>query len=160
MRTRIAGSWLALVALLFSTPALAQQELTFTPFRADGFYQPVEKLGWTVRRTSGATGPSRFTYDIRKNSLEMLRSGTLNLSSAAATIETVVNDPSMIYVQLTPEGTPAPPAPVGAEPRRAPYASVAVTGDGVVASLYPPSVWTSYSPRERCPPNRITPSSE
>jgi hypothetical protein len=58
---------------LFSTSASARQDLTFTPFLANGIYQPGEKLGWTVTRSNGAAGPIRFAYDITKNELEVLR---------------------------------------------------------------------------------------
>ena len=76
-----------LLVALFSVHASAQQELTFTPFHANGLYQPGEKLGWTVTRSGGAAGPTRFAYDITKNELEVLRSVTLDLSSGTATIE-------------------------------------------------------------------------
>src|SRR5580704_19154762 len=73
-----------LLAALFCTPASAQQEIMFTPFHANGIYQPGEKLGWTVTRSSGVAGPTRFAYDIKKNELEVLRSSTLDLSSGTA----------------------------------------------------------------------------
>ena len=124
MRITLSSASVALFVALFCTPALAQQELTFTPFHANDFYQPGEQLGWTVTRAAGATGPTRYTYDIRRNGLELIRSGTLDLSSGTATIQLVANEPCMIYVAVTPEGTEAPATPVGAEPRKAPYASV------------------------------------
>ena len=109
-----------LLVSLFCTRASAQQELTFVPFHANGIYQPGEKLGWTVTRASGAAGPTRFAYDITKNELEVLRSATLDLSSGTATIEAVLDEPCMVFVELRPAG--APVAPGG--PQRRPYASV------------------------------------
>lgn len=104
--------------------ANAHPEISITPYRASDIYQLGEKLGWTVTRTAMNPGVNRFTYVIRKNGLEVLTSGTLDLSSGKGKIETVVNEPCMIYVELTPEGTPPPPTPSGAEPRKPPYASV------------------------------------
>jgi hypothetical protein len=98
-----------LLVALFSTHASAQQDLTFTPFHANGLYQPGEKLGWTVTRSDGAAGPTRFVYDITKNELEVLRSGTLDLSSGTATIEAVLDEPCMVFVELRPEGASLAP---------------------------------------------------
>jgi cephalosporin-C deacetylase len=131
------GRWSVLLAgllmALLCTPASAQQEVTFTPFHANGIYQPGERLGWTVTRSNGATGPTRFAYDIKKNELEVLRSSTLDLSSGTATIEAVLDEPCMVFVELTPEGASA--APGG--PQRRPYASV---GAAVAPDRLQPSV--------------------
>jgi cephalosporin-C deacetylase len=131
------GRWRLLLAglliALFGTPASAQQDLTFTPFHANGIYQPGERLGWTVTRRNGATGPTRLAYDIKKNELEVLRSATLDLSSGTATIEAVVDEPCMVFVELRPEG--ASVAPGG--PQRRPYASV---GAAVAPDRLRPSV--------------------
>jgi cephalosporin-C deacetylase-like acetyl esterase len=123
-----------LLLALFCSPAHAQQVLTFTPFHPNGIYQPGERLGWTVTRPTGVAGPTRFAYDIKKNSFDVLRSGVLDLSSGTATIEIVVNEPSMIYVQVTPEGE-LPPPPDAAQQR--PYASV---GAAVAPEQMQPSV--------------------
>src|SRR5579864_9460639 len=76
------GRWSVVLAglfvALFCAPASAQKVLTFTPFHANGIYQPGEKLGWTVTRPNGAVGPTRFDYEIKKNELEVLRSSTLD----------------------------------------------------------------------------------
>src|SRR4029077_7630671 len=111
----------------------AQQELTFTPFHPNGIYQPGEKLGWTVTRPSGAAGPTRFSYDIKKNELEVLRSSTLDLASGTATIEAVLDEPCMVFVELKPEGAAA----ATGGPQRRPYASV---GAAVAPDRLRPSV--------------------
>jgi hypothetical protein len=94
-----------LLAALFSTAASAQQGLTFTPFHSNGIYQPGEKVGWTVTGSDSATGPARFDYEIKKNEREVLRSATLDLSSGTATIEAVLDEPCMVFVELKPEGS-------------------------------------------------------
>src|SRR5580765_700552 len=123
-----------LFVTLLCTSAWAQQELTLTPFHANGFYQPGEKVGWTVTRSTGAAGPHRYAYDIKKNSFDVLQSGMLDLSSGKATIEIVVNEPSMVYVQVTPEGEQPPPADAA---QRKAYASV---GAAVAPDRLQPSV--------------------
>jgi lysophospholipase L1-like esterase len=110
-----------LLVALFCTSARAQQVLTFTPFHANGIYQSGEKVGWTVTRSTDAAGPTRFAYDITKNEFEVLKSGMLDLSLGTATLEIVVTEPSMVYVQVTPEGEQPPPADAA---QRKPYASV------------------------------------
>src|SRR5580704_6113270 len=110
-----------------------QRDLTFTPFHANGIYQPGEKVGWTVTRSSGATGPTRFDYEIKKNELEVLRSSTLDMSSGTATIEAVLDEPCMVFVELKPEGAPA----AAGGPQRRPYASV---GAAVAPDRLQPSV--------------------
>jgi len=70
----------AFLALCCAT-ASAQQEIAFTPYRASGIYQPGEKLGWTITRPPETPGVDRFNYIIRKNGLEALTRGTLDLSS-------------------------------------------------------------------------------
>jgi cephalosporin-C deacetylase len=121
------------LAALFSTCASAQQELTFTPYHANGIYQPGERLGWTVTRSSGAAGQTRLAYEIKKNELDVLKSDTLDLSSGTATIEAVLDEPCMVFVELKPEG--AATAPGG--PQRRPYASL---GAAVAPERMQPSV--------------------
>ena len=132
------GRWRVLLAgllvALFCTPAGAQQVLTFTPFHANGIYQPGERVGWTVTRATDAAGPTRFVYDIKKNEFDVLRSGMVDVSSGAATIEIIVSEPSMIYVWVTPEGEQPPPADA---PQQKPYASV---GAAVAPDRLQPSV--------------------
>lgn len=123
-----------MLAALSCPPASAQQEVTFAPFHANGIYLPGENVGWTVKRPLDAAGPVRFTYDIKKNGFDVLRSGILDLSSGTATIEVVVNEPSMIYVQVTPEGETPPPADAA---QKKPWASV---GAAVAPERMQPSV--------------------
>ncbi len=91
-------------------------------------------MGWTVTRSTDAAGPTRFAYDITKNEFEVLKSGMLDLSRGTATLEIVVNEPSMVYVQVTPEGEQPPPADAA---QRKPYASV---GAAVAPDRLQPSV--------------------
>jgi hypothetical protein len=132
-----------LLVALFCTSASAQQVLTFTPFHANGIYQPGEHVGWTVTRPTGAVGPVRFAYDIKTNGFDVIKSGMLDLSLGTATIEIVVNEPSMIYVQVTPEGEQPPPADAA---QQKPYASVgaAVAPDRLQASVPRPADFDDF----------------
>jgi cephalosporin-C deacetylase-like acetyl esterase len=113
----------AAVSLLLALPALAQPLnpfITFTPFHANGLYQAGERYGWTVRAPMGMStqDPLAYDYVIRENNLNVIKSGTIDLSSGSAVIEGVADHPAMVYVRLTPNRagmvTPPPPAPAAA----------------------------------------------
>lgn len=87
------------VAMAFAAGAAAQQ-LTFTPLRPDGIYRTGEKAGWKV--TGSSTEP--YTYTIKKNNMDTIKTGTLDLSSGAATIETTLDAPAMLYVDVAGPG--------------------------------------------------------
>lgn len=126
-------SYLRLAAglvMFAALPALAQPLnpfITFTPFHANGLYQAGERYGWTVRAPMGMStqDPLAYDYVIRENNLNVIKSGTIDLSSGSATIEGVLDHPAMVYVRLTPNRNgmvtppPVPPAAVpgaGREP--------------------------------------------
>jgi cephalosporin-C deacetylase len=123
----------SLVVFLSGFDAAAQQ-LTFTPLHQNGVYNVGEKLGWTVARPAGTATPDKFTYTVKKNNQDVLKTGILDLSSGTATIEVTSDEPAMLYVQVNPENTE--PAPAGAPPRQA-YATL---GAAVAPQRLQPSV--------------------
>jgi len=87
------------LALLCAFTAAPAQQLSFTPFHANGIYDIGEKAGWTVTRA--ATAPvTKCTYVIRKNNTDVVRTDTLDLSSGTATIEATLSEPTMLYVEV------------------------------------------------------------
>src|SRR5258706_311040 len=65
-----------------------------------------EKAGWTVTLAQDAGVPvSKYSYVIQKNNLEVIQEGTLDFSAGAASIETVLDEPAMLYVEVTLGGT-------------------------------------------------------
>ena len=103
---RLSAAGLAL--LLFASLAEAQQ-LNFVPFNRTGIYRLGEKAGWTVSLPQAAAAPAaKYTYDIKKNNFDSIKTGTLDLASGSATIETTLEEPAMLYVTVRAEG--APPA--------------------------------------------------
>ena len=123
-------SYLRLAAglvMFAALPALAQPLnpfITFTPFHANGLYQAGERYGWTVRAPMGMStqDPLAYDYVIRENNLNVIKSGTIDLSSGSATIEGVLDHPAMVYVRLTPnrEGMVTPPPAPAPAPGRGP----------------------------------------
>jgi len=77
------------------------QQLTFTPYHANGLYDIGETVGWTV--TPGPTPPTyRYRWTIRRNNAVVLKDGTLNLSGGRNAIEIIGDQPEMIYVAIEP----------------------------------------------------------
>ena len=76
-------------------------QLSFTPFKPTGIYDIGEKVGWTITPPAAVAHPATvYNYVIRKNNLDVISSGKIDLSSGRATIETVLNEPAMVYVQV------------------------------------------------------------
>ncbi len=96
---------LATLAMAYAFPALAAdaQQFTFEPFHKNGIYELGERAGWTA-----TVAPGKFSYVIRKNNLDTLQSGTVDPASGSNTIETTVEEPAMLYVEVIPEGARAP----------------------------------------------------
>jgi cephalosporin-C deacetylase-like acetyl esterase len=88
------------LALLLAAPLAPAQQLSFAPFRAGGIYDLGERTGWKVTAASAGT----VTYTIKKNNLDTIKTGALDFSSGAATIETTLNEPAMLYVEVHGEG--------------------------------------------------------
>ncbi len=86
----------------FATAAVADEsKLVFTPFHADGIYAIGEKIGWTVALAPDVVLPKgRFTYTIRSNDLDLVKTGSFDLSSGTATIETTFGRAAMLYVEV------------------------------------------------------------
>jgi len=96
---RSAGVCLAL--LLLASTVTAQRPI-FTPFRDTGIYALGEPVGWTVTPAPGAVAsPVGYRYTISKNNSEIIKTGTIDLSHGRATIETRLDEPAMVYVQVS-----------------------------------------------------------
>jgi cephalosporin-C deacetylase len=94
------------IALLLASLAEAQQ-LTFVPFHNTGIYRLGEKAGWTVSAPKDASTPTaKYTYEIKKNNFDVIKTGTLDFAAGTATIEATVQEPAMLYVTVTAEGAP------------------------------------------------------
>jgi cephalosporin-C deacetylase len=123
MTTRSCHSWRAgllatalavLPAALVAQPAPAQAPVpaaaslvkpTFTPRSPTGIYGLGDTVAWTATLPAGTTAaPGGYLYKIRKNNLEILETGVLDFRTGAATIDVVVREPMMVYVEVTVPG--------------------------------------------------------
>src|SRR6266404_3735583 len=94
-------------ALVFLTaaPLCAAQQPTITPFKSTGIYGVGELVGWSFSLPEGAAPKGDYTYIIKKNNYDVIRTGKLDLSKGRDTIEVTLPEPAMVYVQIsTPRG--------------------------------------------------------
>jgi cephalosporin-C deacetylase len=123
-----------LVAWLAASPIYAQQ-LKLTPYNASGIYDIGQKAGWTVSAAGDTSAPSgNFAYTIKKNNLNSIKSGNFVLSSSTASIDVALDEPAMVFLEITPsadssaDGSPgAGAAPKGGRNRIVAGAAVAPT---------------------------------
>jgi cephalosporin-C deacetylase-like acetyl esterase len=105
---------IASLAWLLAAPLANSQQLSFTPYHKSGVYDLGEKAGWTVTLPHDAPPPAgSFTYAIKKNNSDTIKTGVLDLSSGSATIETTLGEPAMLYVEVN-AGGGAPAIHLGA----------------------------------------------
>ncbi len=103
-------AFLCLAGPLHAQPAAAPVgpplvKPTFTPRVATGIYALGDTVAWTATLPAGSVpNPGGYLYKIRKNNLEILETGVLDLSKGPATIDVVVREPMMVYVEVTVPG--------------------------------------------------------
>lgn len=93
--------------------AAATDQPVLQPLKAGGVYALGEKAGWSVSMSREAAHQGPYTYSLRKNNLDVLKSGTLR-TSAHSTIDVVLNEPAMLYLEITGPGKDAKPMAYGA----------------------------------------------
>jgi cephalosporin-C deacetylase-like acetyl esterase len=97
-----------LSAPLHAQPALPPTPAVkpvFTPKQASGIYALGDTVAWTATIPAGqAPHAGGYLYKIRKNNLEILETGVLDFSKGPATIDVVVREPMMVYVEVTVAG--------------------------------------------------------
>ena len=124
-----------LALILFAFRAEAQQ-LNFVPFNSSGIYRLGEKAGWTVSPAQGVAAPAtKYTYEIKKNNLDTIKSGTLCFASGSATIEATLEEPAMLYVTVSAEGAP---------PASAVHLGAAIAPTQLRPSVPPPADFDSF----------------
>ena len=107
MRRTTRPSLRLLAAALSSAAAVwrpaAAQQLTFTPRHANGTYAVGERVAWTVAAAPGqSAAPGRHTFTVKRDGLAVVRTGWFDLASGTATIETSLDRPGMVLVEVRP----------------------------------------------------------
>jgi cephalosporin-C deacetylase len=99
--------------LVFALLAAASHAADFTlaPLNPGGIYKLGESAGWTVSPSGAPVGG--YTYELRKNNLDVLKSGTLDLS-ATSVIDVRLNEPAMLFLEIKGPAAEAKPTVAGA----------------------------------------------
>jgi cephalosporin-C deacetylase len=97
-----------------TVPKCAAQEVSLTPSKRTGIYDVGENIDWAVKRAGTAKADDKFGYVIRKNNLDLIKSGEIDLSSGEANISVSIDEPAMLYLELTPKIGPPPQHPLAA----------------------------------------------
>ncbi|AHG93722.1 Acetyl xylan esterase (plasmid) [Gemmatirosa kalamazoonensis] len=147
-------------ALLFLAAApLAAQTPTFTPDHASGIYAAGERVGWTVTMPNTVAKDARpagaYTYTVRRNGGEVVSTGTLDLSTGKARIETSLADPAMVLVEVKP---PRPDSTFGSRGTGGPgrvLLGAAVAPTGIAAAEPRPADFDAFWASKIAELNRI-----
>jgi cephalosporin-C deacetylase-like acetyl esterase/lysophospholipase L1-like esterase len=109
----IALSRTLLLSLVWLPVIAWGQALHFEPFKPGSIYRLGEHAGWNVTAPAGSQN-TKYAYTVKKNDFTAIQSGTLDVSRSA-TIDVVVDEPAMLYVEVRPSSDPAAtPQVVGA----------------------------------------------
>ncbi len=101
-----------LAALILCAPALADESAgpAYVPYHPSGIYALGETAGWNVT-LPWSSAPA--TYVIRKNNLDEIGRGTIK-PGFPAKIEAKLDEPGMVYVEVTENSAGAKPKALGA----------------------------------------------
>jgi len=111
MRTRV-GLAATLICLLVAARSSFAQDLALSPLKPGGIYERGEKAGWHVTPPAGAPAKG-YTYALRKNNLDVIKSGDLD-TSHPTTIETTLDEPAMLFLEVRSPAPDAKPQVAGA----------------------------------------------
>jgi len=84
--------------LLFAGQTCFAQPLTITPLKPGAIYDVGEKIGWGI--SANGQNITSANYTLKKNGLAIYKQGTLDLSSGNATLETSLDEPGAVFLEL------------------------------------------------------------
>lgn len=90
---------LLLTTVLAPLAGAAEPELSITPLKADGVYQPGEAIVWRVEAPAGTGGEA--TYVIKTGGLTEVGHGTIQLGAGPATVQAEVKEPCSVLLEVT-----------------------------------------------------------
>jgi cephalosporin-C deacetylase len=116
MKLTSLGVFIVSFAVLFVAEVVSGQlPLTLTPFDVSGIYNLREKAGWTVSLTDKENvATANYRYVLKRNGLVELDSGSIDLKSGTARIETALAEPGMLYLEISSSASTEDRARVGA----------------------------------------------
>lgn len=101
---------LSSLVVVAATALLRPQVVTpiVTPLKASGIYELGEPAGWRVTLPGGAPSPGICVWKIRQNNANVIATGELDLSKGPRNVEVTLNDPAMLYMELSIPGVKEP----------------------------------------------------
>ena len=99
MSSRRSLTTLALAALALRAAPLqapGARVATVTPLKASGVYALGEKAGWKVGGPAGT-----YHYVLKRDNKDVVQTGDLDLATGEKRIEATLNEPAMLYLELT-----------------------------------------------------------
>ncbi|MFL6274190.1 MAG: hypothetical protein ACJ74G_03190, partial [Blastocatellia bacterium] len=94
----------AVILTLMAAPICLAQQLTLTPYKASGIYDIGERVGWTVALPANAVPAGEYAYTVKKNNQDVIKRGKLDFSTGRASIEVTLDEPAMVYAEISPAG--------------------------------------------------------
>ncbi len=88
-----------------AAPINRPQGRNFVPslkaYNASGIYAVGDKVGWNITLPEGSKSRSEtYPYTIKRNNLEIIKSGALDLSSGQGLVEITADQPEMLYLGI------------------------------------------------------------
>jgi cephalosporin-C deacetylase-like acetyl esterase len=108
MMSRIATRIVFVSVIVFGSLACSAQEIVVTPLHANGIYASGEKIEWTiVAKGPNTSALKAVNYVLKKGELTEMKKGVLDLSSGKTTVETSLDEPGTVLLEIRPGGTTA-----------------------------------------------------
>jgi cephalosporin-C deacetylase len=95
-RIRFAACLASVLAILTQTASTASAQVVVTPAHKDGVYKVGETIAWEVK----GENLGQVSYTIKSNGLTKIKSGTVDLSKGPALIETLLDEPGAVLLEL------------------------------------------------------------
>ncbi|MEO7455684.1 MAG: acetylxylan esterase [Gemmatimonadaceae bacterium] len=96
----------ALLALVVLPGFAGAQALEISARDPRGIYPARATIGWTIALAPGETASTgAYTYTVKENGARVMRRGVLDLAHGTPTIETTLDHPGMILVEIRPPST-------------------------------------------------------
>ena len=80
----------------------AAPSITLTPYEPSGIYALGETVGWKVVVRPGTHPEGDYTFTAKKNNLDVIKTGHLDLAGGNPSVELTLNEPAMVYLEVSP----------------------------------------------------------
>ena len=111
--------------------------LALTPYNASGVYRLGDTVGWNVKPSRAEDTTGDWTYAIRRNNLDVIASGVLDLTSGSAKVEAKIDQAAMVFLSISKRGEEA-------DPQKAIVAGAAVAPDELEPSVPRPADFEAF----------------